>query len=158
MGIEVTKDEADKKQFDSFGLKDEDPAKRYRWARERDINMAKHKYRGYDRVDSSSDKVRSVLTDSGRVKKGVEIDTAIRLGDMVLVSTSRENFDRMMKERNMTIDRQTRGVTASARRAIDQAAGERVSFEEHRKNDNMRGVSAREFDRISEEAERRKRG
>ena len=132
MGIEVIKDEADKRQFDGTALKDKDPNKHYRWARDRDMAIARHNYNGYGIVDSTTDKVRSVCDESTRMKKGSDADTAIRLGDMVLMSTSKENYERRVKEEADKVKRQTQGVTAGYKQAVERlGGGARIGFEEH---------------------------
>ena len=156
--VRVTKDEVDRKQFDALELKDRDPNKVYRWAKKRDINMARHKFHGYDPVDRNTDKVRSVCDDSTRMKKGEDVSTSIEFADMILISTPRENHERLLRERQDKIQRQTRGVTGEYKRAVGQIAGPGIAYEEHQDNPAMRGMSDKAFEKLQEEeAHERKR-
>ena len=157
MGIEVVRDEADKKQFDALALKNRDPEKHYRWSRDRDMSIARHRFNGYDIVDATSDKVRSVCDDTTRMKKGVDVDNAIRLGDMVLMATSKDNHNERMKEEALKVSRQTKGVTEGYKHAVARLGGERLGFEEHDDRHYAGDVSERDFDRQQEEERARRR-
>ena len=149
--VEVTKDEADQRQFDALAITNPDPAFHYRWARKRDINMARHKFNGYEVVDSTSDKVRSILTDGTRMKKGEDTSTMVEVSDMVLMRTPRANHERIIREREDKIRRQTRSVAASYKRAVGQIAGPGNAYEEHQDNKQMRGMSEKAHDKLQAE-------
>jgi hypothetical protein len=160
--VEVVKDEVDRKQFDAFALKDKDPNKYYRFARKRDMNIARHEFNGYEVVDTTTDKVRSILDASTRMKKGTDVGTHIEIADMILMSTTKENHERLMKEREEKIKRQTRSVTQSFKRTVEQTAGRygARAYEEHSDNPNMegRGMSEKALSRLrQEEAHERQR-
>lgn len=150
--VEVTKDEADQGQFDATGLINKDPNKVYRWSRQKDINVARHKFNGYQVVDSSTDKVRSVLDDGTRMKKGADTSTSIEWADMVLMSTSKENHERLLKQRDERVKRQTRGVAAGFKREAARFGQQNiVAYEEHQDNKQMRGMSEKSFNKFLEE-------
>src|SRR6267142_6199246 len=89
--VEVVKDEADREQFDGLKVLNKDPNYHYRWARRRDVNIARHKWNGYEVVDSTTDKVRSILDDTTRMKKGTDVGTSIEIADdLVLMRMSKE--------------------------------------------------------------------
>jgi len=146
--VEVTKDEADQEQFDGLQLSNRDPNYHYRFARKSDMAIARHKFNGYEVVDSTSDEVRSILTDSTKMRKGADVDTTIAVGDLVLMRIPREKYEENMRRREERIRRVTRGVAASARRNMDSAGGARLSFEEHRDNPSMKGMSEKAYDRL----------
>ena len=155
MGIEFVKDEADKRQFDALALKNADPNKHYRWARDRDMAIAKHNFNGYGIVDSSSDPVRSVCDESTRMKKSGDNDTTIKLGDMILMSTSKENYERRMKEEALKVKRQTAGVTAGYKHAVEQLGGaKRIGFEEHDDRHYAGEMTEKDYDEQIEKEER----
>ena len=151
--VEVTRDEATKRQFDAFALKGKDPSKHYRFARKRDMNIARHEFNGYEVVDTTTDNVRSVLDASTRMKKGADVGTHIEIADMILMSTSKENHERLMREREEKINRQTRSVSRGFKRTVEQTAGRygATAFEEHKDNPNMRGMSEKAYDKLNEE-------
>jgi hypothetical protein len=150
--IESFKDEADRAQFDATGLVDADPNKVYRWSRKKDINVARHKYNGYQVVDTTTDKVRSVLDDATKMKKGTDVSTSIEWADMVLMSTSKENHQKLLAARDAKIKRRTQGVSASFKRAAGRYSPSQFSaYEEHRDNKEMRGMSEKAFGKFLEE-------
>lgn len=140
MGIEFVRDERDK-QFDALALKDADPNKRYRFVRKKDINIAKAKFNGYDMVDSSSDKVRSVLDDSTQVKKGSDVTTAIEVGDMVLMSQPMEKHEERMKRRNAKIQREEKSSGHDAVNEMNRQGGGQIrAFEDNSESRGMKSV------------------
>lgn len=155
--VEVTKDEADRKQFDALDLKNKDPNKVYRWSRDKDMNVARHKFNGYDIVDSKTDKVESVMTPSTRMKKGEDVDTTVRVADMVLMSTSKENHEKLLKQRQEKINRQTRSVADDFKRAARSTGGSITAYEEHSENRGMSGKAAAEYEREKAHEEARER-
>lgn len=118
------------------------------------MTLARHRFNGYEVVDSSSDPVRSVLGEGTKMKKGTDVDTAIVLGDMVLMSTNIENHERLQRRRKTRIQRMAGGV-ADKLKQEGQRSGMHV-FEEHR--DTMSGkageMTAKEHNRLMHHAER----
>src|SRR6266446_4667886 len=149
--VQLTKDEQDRKQFDATDLVNKDPTKVYRWANKKDVNVARHKFNGYSVVDSTSDKVRSVLDDGTKMKKGTDTSTMIEVSDMVLMSIPKELYERNLARRAERIKRQTRGVSAAAMQQIDKSAKGKVSFEEHKDNPAMKGMSITAYEKLQEE-------
>lgn len=151
--VRITRDEADRQQFDALALRNKDPNKQYRWARKKDINIARHKFHGYSVVDSTTDQVRSVLDDSTRMKKGEDVSTAIEASDMILMSIPKEKYEQLIRERNEKIKRHTRGVSSTFKSEVSRIAGPGIAYEEHSDNNEMRGMSdkaAREYEREKE--------
>lgn len=156
--VEVTKDEADKGQFDATRLVNEDPNKKYRWARKKDINVARHQFNGYEVVDKKTDNVRSVLDETTRMKKPEDTTTSIEVSDMILMSIPKDRYEQILKQRSEKIHRTTRGVAATFKAEVGRIAGPGNAYEEHTDNNAMRGMSSDAYDRMQEEArhERRK--
>lgn len=163
--VEVVKDEADREQFDGMKLVNKDPNKHYRFARKRDVNIARHKWNGYDIVDTTTDNVRSILNDSTRMKKGADVGTSIEIADeMILLSMPKELHEKRLQERENKIARRAKTVTSSYKEKVRQIAGPGIAYEEHRDNPQMRGMSEKSFLKHQEEQrqaareENRKRG
>ena len=146
MNIEVVQDEGGKRQFDGLDLVNRDPSKVYRWAQKRDMAIARHEFRGYEKCDSKRDKVRSVLGDNTRMKKAGDTDTTITLGDMVLMQIDKEKHTQRMKEEGERIRRSEGGVTKEFLSKTNNAAGARVAYEDHTESKGMRGPTQEEWE------------
>lgn len=155
--VEFIKDELDQTQFDALQLLNRDPSYHYRFGRQTEMAMARNKFRGYEVVDRNTDAVRSILSDSTPMKKGADIDSAITAGDMILLRIPRHKFEENMRRREERVNRVTRSVAASAKRAINSAAGANVAFEEHKENRAMRGMSQRAYDKFEQEERQEQR-
>lgn len=136
--VEVTRDEADKEQFDASVVIGRKPGRYYRWARNDPRNLIMRKLDGYE-VCTDPD-VKSALGTTTRLKKGTDIDDTVTWGDLILVETSQENHDRLVERERAKIVRQTKGVMTSYRAAIAKAAqGQDLAFEEHGRDARAEG-------------------
>jgi hypothetical protein len=140
MGVNVTLDEADKKmraaQWDPLAVKNKDPNFHYRWIRKDKLNMArKIDYMGYEVCKSGEEK--SVLSENTPIKKSSEVDGTIEVGDLVLAKIPNEVHEQFRQVNKERIKARTKGVVASYKNAVNNAAGERVAYEEHRDASDM---------------------
>jgi hypothetical protein len=134
MGVSVTLDEADKKmrgaQWDPLAVKNKDPNFHYRWIRKDKLNMArKIDYLGYEVCKSGEEK--SVLSENTPIKKAADVDGTIEVGDLVLAKIPKENHEAYRRVNQDRIKARTKGVVASYKNAVNNAAGERVAYEEN---------------------------
>lgn len=120
MGVEVKRDEGDKRQFDGLALRNRKPGFTYRWGRKDDFQVALNRFNGYEVVDRKEDAVESVLSSGTRMKRGEDTDSTITLGDLVLMSMPDELYaQRRHNEEQLAIRRQlavTRGYHAEIAR------------------------------------------
>jgi len=143
MGVSVTLDEADKKmqsgRWDPLAVKNKDPNYHYRWIRTDKLNMArKTGYLGYEVVSSSGEQgERSVLMDNTPMKKAADTTSQVEVGDLVLAKIPKELHEKYRSLNQQQIKARTQGVIQSYKRAVDSAAGERVSYEENRDSPDM---------------------
>jgi hypothetical protein len=140
MGVEVTLDEADKKmraaQWDPLAVKNKDPNYHYRWIRKDKLNMArKVDFLGYRVCDGGEEK--SVLAENTPIKKGADVDGTVEVGDLVLAKIPKELHERYRQINKDKIKARTKGVVASYKNAVNNAAGEQVAYEEHRDSPDM---------------------
>ena len=131
MGIVVTKDEADKTQFDGLAVENKKPGFRYRWSRKKDTAIAMHKFHGYESVDGSKpDSERSALDDSTRMKKDSGTSTSVEVGDMVLMRIPEEKYKALNERRLDKIKRMEQSTASEFKRQVRRAAphGEDLGF------------------------------
>lgn len=156
MGIEFVRDEADK-QFDALALKNADPAKKYRFVRKKDIQMARAQFQGYEVVDTTIDKARSVLNDGTQVKKGSDVTTTVEVADMILMSQPKEKFEERVRRRDRKIERQ---ISGHSRDAVDEmnriGQGKVRAYQENTESRGMKSVDEVDFAKL--EAARKGRG
>jgi len=146
MGIEVTKDEADKRRLDPLEVRNKQPGYHYRWLRRSDLNIAQKKYKGYELVDNGGPE-RASLDDGTRMKKGSDVDSTITVGDLVLGRIPEDVHKRLREENREKIQHRTHGVEIAYRAKQRQVArGEDVGYVEHRDNRSMsEGVTEHEY-------------
>lgn len=113
MALEVKKDAADQTQFDALAIRDKKPGYVYRWGRQSDMSIASHEFHGYEIVSKDDDTARSVLSASTRMKKGEDADTAIRLGDLVLMRIPQEKYDERMRAEAALVKRREAAVVGA---------------------------------------------
>jgi hypothetical protein len=134
MGVSVKEDEADKKmraaQWDPLAVKNKDPNFHYRWLRKDKLNMArKVDYMGYEVCKAGEEK--SVLAENTPIKKSIDVDGTIEVGDLVLAKIPKEMHEQFRRVNTDRIKARTKGVVASYKNAVNSAAGERVAYEEN---------------------------
>lgn len=154
MGIEVTKDETDQKQFDATRLYGNiDPSRHYRWVRKGDVNITRKKLMGYVPV-RKDEGVEHVMDDTTRMKKGEGESMLIEMGDAILMSCPKEKFEERQAARRSKILRQTKGVTQAYKDAVarmSRAEGqENLGFEEHTEKNYKNSTTESEFVREME--------
>lgn len=138
MGVQVMMDEADKaridpqRQFDPLGLRNKDPNKHYRWAKKSESRVGYHKFRGYSVTEKVAGGVEAMASDNTIMKKGVDADTSIQIGDLVLMETSKENHDRLNAQVADKTQRQTRSIGSDFRRRVRKDTGEDLGYEDHK--------------------------
>ena len=151
MGLEVVRDEDDRRQFDAttvHGMKDDFV---YRWARNDPVNLGLRESQGYRVVERTTE--RSSLSDRTRVKEGEQVDNTLKWGrDMVLMAIPRDLFDKRQRRENARMLDQTVGVTQryhdACKRAAQADGGSRtsgLSYEEHHDNPRMTTVEDQEL-------------
>ena len=154
MGVEVTRDQADKRQFDGLALRNRNPAMVYRWARKDDYQIAMHRYHGYEVVDRKEDKVESELNSGTRMKKADDLDTTIQLGDLVLMSIRKDLYDKRRNEEDTLARRRqlavTRGYHEEVRRIVGQTG---VSYEERAEGSHSGSMNEGEHEKLMNELE-----
>lgn len=131
MGIEFTRDEADKKMaagiYDPLKVDNKDPNYHYRWLRKEKLNMArKRDFLKYEIVQGGPEE--GVCKDNTPIKTGEAIVGAVEVGDLVLARIPKELHEAYRKRNKEKIDALATGVTASFKAAI----GDGRAFEEHR--------------------------
>lgn len=128
--VQVLRDEADKVQFDASVILGKKPGKYYRWGRDEPKNLLMRRMEGYE-VCRDPD-VKSALGENTRLKKGTDVDDTIRFGDLVLLETTEENHENILKRDNARVARLTGGVMSSYREAVRRATGrDDLVIEEH---------------------------
>lgn len=130
MGIEVTKDEADKKMaagiYDPLMVQNKDPKYHYRWIRKERLNMArKRDFLGYEIVQGGPES--GVCRDNTPMKAGESVVGQVEVGDLVLARIPKELHEEYRARNKAKIDALATGVTASFRAAVGDRA-----YEEHR--------------------------
>jgi len=140
MGVSVSLDEADKKmragQWDPLAVKNKDPNFHYRWVRKDKLNMArKCDYLGYEVCSGGEEK--SILAENTPMKKSSDVSGQVEVGDLVLAKIPKELHEAYRDSNKERIKARTKGVVASYKNAVNNAAGERVAYEEHRDSPDM---------------------
>jgi hypothetical protein len=155
MSVEVTRDQADKRQFDGLALRNKNPALVYRWARKDDYQIAMHRYHGYEIVDRREDKVESELNSGTRMKKAEDTDSTIQLGDLVLMSIDKEAYEARRREENDLSMRRQLAAKRSFHNEVRNIAGQSgISYEESDRGGSYIGsMGETEYDRLREETE-----
>jgi hypothetical protein len=130
MGIEVTKDEADKKMaagiYDPLHVENKDPAYHYRWIRKERLNMArKRDFLGYEIVSGGAEE--GVCKDNTPMKAGESVVGQVEVGDLVLARIPKELHEEYRRRNKAKIDALATGVTASFKAALGGRA-----YEEHK--------------------------
>lgn len=143
MGIEFTRDEADKKMaagiYDPLKVENKDPNYHYRWLRKEKLNMArKRDFLKYEVVQGGPEE--GVCKDNTPIKTGEAIVGAVEVGDLVLARIPKELHEAYRKRNKEKIDALATGVTASFKAAI----GDGRAFEEHRDVPGYAGSVTRE--------------
>jgi len=131
MGIEVTKDEADKKMavglYDPLHVENKDPNYHYRWIRKERLNMArKRDFLKYEIVQGGAEE--GVCKDNTPMKAGESVVGQVEVGDLVLARIPKELHEEYRRRNKAKIDALATGVTASFKAAV----GGGRAFEEHR--------------------------
>jgi len=130
MGIEVTKDEADKKMaagiYDPLAVENKDPNYHYRWLRKERLNMArKRDFLGYEIVNGGAEE--GVCKDNTPMKAGESVVGQVEVGDLVLARIPKELHEEYRRRNKQKIDALATGVTASFKAAVGGRG-----YEEHR--------------------------
>lgn len=112
MGVEVVKEEIEKRPFDPSEVRNKDPNYVYRWARKADINLRRHEYKGYEFVNATTNKGEKISEDprTGVIKVP---DGSRHIGDTVLMRIGKGVNDQRKKENH-----------DKARRRLDAAKSE----------------------------------
>lgn len=131
MGIEVTRDEADKKMaagiYDPLMVQNKDPNYHYRWIRKERLNMArKRDFLGYEIVSGGPE--TGVCRDNTPMKAGENIVGQVEVGDLVLARIPKELHEEYRRRNKAKIDALATGVAASFRAAV----GGGRAYEEHK--------------------------
>jgi hypothetical protein len=155
MGIQVTKDEADKRVQDPLEVRGKQPGFHYRWLRKSDLNIARKKHAGYEIVQGDHPEAATLDT-STRMKKGVDVDSTVQVGDLVLARIPIEKHEEYRKRNQDKIEHRTRGVARAYREAVGRMAGHEAGYTEHRDSPQMDTVDEDTFARMEAEAQRRR--
>lgn len=131
MGVEVMQDEADKKRFDPLGIRNKEPGKHYRWARKTDMRVGLHKFRGFVPSERREGGVEAIAAGNTVMKKGLDADTTISVGDLMLMETSVDNHARLEKEVDDRNKKMKRTVATDFKRQVRRATGEDLGYEDH---------------------------
>lgn len=153
MALEVTRDSGDQQQFDALAVRDKDPAFHYRWARKTDMAVASHQFRGYEVVDTETDKARSVLSQASKMKKKEDVDSTITLGDLVLIRMPIEKYQQRLRDEAALCKRREAAVKGAFKQAVKdtvpaehQPEDRSISFEEQGEGRGYHGPGATDSD------------
>jgi len=130
MGIEVTRDEADKKmasgQYDPLEVKNKDPNYHYRWLRKEKLNLTrKRDFLKYEIVQGGPEE--GVCSDNTPMKAGEQVTGQVEVGDLVLARIPKELHEEYRRRTKEKVKALATGVTASFKASVGDRA-----YEEHR--------------------------
>lgn len=130
MGVQVTRDEADKKmaagEYDPLTVKNKDPNYHYRWLRKERLNLVrKRDYLKYEIVQGGPEE--GVASDNTPLKAGEQISGQVEVGDLVLARIPKEVHEEYRKRNKAKIDALATGVSAGFKAAMGGRG-----FEEHK--------------------------
>jgi hypothetical protein len=130
MGVEVTRDEADKKMaagiYDPLSVKNKDPNYHYRWLRKERLNLTrKRDFLKYEIVQGGPEE--GVCSDNTPMKASEQVSGQVEVGDLVLARIPKELHEEYRRRNREKVNALATGVTASFKAAV----GDR-GYEEHR--------------------------
>lgn len=119
MGIEFVRDEADKKLYDPFEVKNKQPGRHYRLLNKNSRNLDRKLDEGYTIVGDNDPEKLANLSESNKMKKGTDLDTTQRFGDTVLAWIPEEKIVEKRKQNRKAIER----LSATSKQALEKDAG-----------------------------------
>lgn len=130
MGVEVMKDEADKKRqdpsgkYDPFEVKNKKPGYRYRLLNKNDRNIERKTAEGFEIVQGNDPEQLANLGASTVLKKGEDLDTTRRFNDVVLARIPEEKYQEKVRENRKRIDRMTASTRGNFKEEVGSSAFE----------------------------------
>jgi len=142
MGIEFTRDEADKKIaagiYDPLTVKNKDPNYHYRWLRKEKLNLQrKTGFLKYEIVTGGEEE--TICGDNTPLKAGEQVAGTVEVGDLVLAKIPKEKHEEYRAQNQRKINALATGVSASFKSQV----GERA-YEEHRDTPGYPGSVTRD--------------
>jgi len=130
MGIEVVKDEADKKlasgRYDPLEVNNKDPNYHYRWLRKEKLNLQrKTGFLKYEIVKGGQEE--TICGDNTPLKAGEQVAGTVEVGDLVLARIPKEKHEEYRRQNQAKINALATGVSASFKAQVGDRA-----YEEHR--------------------------
>jgi hypothetical protein len=122
MGIEFIKDEADKKPYDPFEVRNKQAGYGYRLLNKNSRNLERKLHEGYEIVQGNDPEQLGNLTEGTPLKKGADLDTTRRFSDVILARIPEEKLVAKRKENRARIDRTTKMVTGEFQQKVGNAA------------------------------------
>jgi len=124
MGIEFVKDEADKKPFDPFEVKNKKPGYGYRLINKNSRNVERKLHEGFEIVQGDDPEQLANLSESTPLKKGSDVDSTRRFSDVILARIPEEKLEQKRKENRERINRMSASVQGDFKRDVGDKAFE----------------------------------
>jgi len=124
MGIEFVKDEADKKPYEPFEVKNKKPGYGYRLINKNARNVERKLHEGYEIVQGNDQEQLGNLGAATALKKGSDLDTTRAFSDVILTRIPEKKLEEKRKANRERIGRLSASVGADFKNEVGSTSFE----------------------------------